>query len=304
MPPLDGVVPVIPTPFSDDESIDESSLRQAIEFVAQRKMAALCLPAYGSEFYKLTDVERETVVGIAIDQASGKIPVVAQANHPSVKVACDLARRYEQMGADIVSFAIPRQFGATDADRLDYCGQIAEAVTCPVLVQDFNPGGPTVGVDFIETAHQAHPNIAYFKLEEPLVVDKLVQIRNKLGPKVGILGGWGGYYMIESLPAGICGIMPGVPICDLLAKVYQTHREANPQAAYELFSKLLPYIAFSLQDFELFLQMEKRLMVRRGLFKTARCRSLTRTLSVEVSSHLDFLLDQMEIVLNDENLTL
>ena len=97
MPPLDGVIPVIPTPFSDDELIDEASLRQAIEFVAHRKMAALCLPAYGSEFYKLTDVEHETVVGIAIDQASGKSPVVAQANHPSVKVTCDLAHRYDQM---------------------------------------------------------------------------------------------------------------------------------------------------------------------------------------------------------------
>jgi len=303
MPTLDGVVPVIPTPFSDDESIDESSLRRTVAFVAQRQMAGLCLPAYGSEFYKLTDAERETVVGIAIDQASGKIPVVAQANHPSVKVACDLARGYERMGANIVSFAIPRQFGATDADRLHYCGQIADAVTCPVLIQDFNPGGPTVGVEFIEAAHHAHPNIAYFKLEEPLVVDKLIQVREKLAGKVGVLGGWGGYYMIESLPAGICGIMPGVPICDLLAKVYKTHRKGDPQTAYELFSKLLPYIAFSLQDFELFLQMEKRLMVRRGLFKTARCRSLTRTLSVEVSLHLDFLLDQIEMVLSTENLT-
>ena len=302
MPTLDGVVPVIPTPFSDDESIDESSLRQTVAFVAQRQMAGLCLPAYGSEFYKLTDAERETVVGIAIDQANGKIPIVAQANHPSVKVACELARGYERMGADIVSFAIPRQFGATDADRLDYCGQIANAVTCPVLIQDFNPGGPTVGVEFIEAAHHAHPNIAYFKLEEPLVVDKLIQVREKLGTKVGVLGGWGGYYMIESLPAGICGIMPGVPICDLLAKVYQTHRMGDPQTAYELFSKLLPYIAFSLQDFELFLQMEKRLMVRRGLFETTRCRSLTRTLSAEVSSHIDFLLDQIETVLKSEQL--
>ena len=120
---IDGVVPVIPIPFNPDETIDESSLRKTVDFVAEKKMAAMCLPAYGSEFYKLAEAERERVIGTAIEVNAGRIPVVAQANHGSSKIASERARRYEAMGADVISFALPQQFGATDADLLQYAGR-------------------------------------------------------------------------------------------------------------------------------------------------------------------------------------
>ena len=299
---LEGVVPVIPVPFLEDDSIDEPSLRKAVEFVATRKMKAFCLPAYGSEFYKLTDAEREQVVRIAIDQAADRALFVAQANHPSARVAAELAQHYEQLGAHVISVALPRQFAVTEQDLLAYCAKIAAAVSCPLLIQDFNPGGPTVGAEFIATLHRAHANIAYFKLEEPMIMDKLAQVRDSLGEQVGILGGWGGYYMLESMSVGICGIMPGVPICDLLQRVFDAFQKGDRQQAYDRFSSLLPYIAFTLQNFEMFLQIEKRLMVRRGLFRSARCRALTRTLSHCVSDHIDFLLDQIIAILAREQL--
>ena len=301
---IDGVVPVIPVPFEEDGSVAESGLRRAVDFVVQRGVAAMCLPAYGSEFYKLTEAERESVIAIAIDQSKRRIPVIAQANHPSAHVAADLAKRYERMGADAISFALPRQFGSTEQDLLNYCGQVSDSVSCPILIQDFNPGGPTVSPDFIATASGRHANISYFKLEEPMIIDKLVQIRDKVGDSVGILGGWGGYYMLESIPFGLCGIMPGVPICDLLDRVYRARQAGDDERAYDLFGSILPYIAFSLQDFELFLQVEKRLMVRRGLFKSDRCRPLLRTLSDSVSNYVDGLIDQIIRVIDRENLSI
>lgn len=290
---IQGIVPVIPLPFTEDESIDTPRLLAAVDFAARRQMAAVCLPAYGSEFYKLSEAERQEVVALAIEVCDGRIPVIAQANHPSAKIAAEVARRYEELGADVISFALPRQFGATETDLLDYCGKIAAAVSCPLLVQDFNPGGPTVSAEFIAAAAERFSNIAYFKLEEPMILDKLTKVRERIGDRVGILGGWGGFYMLESIAGGMCGFMPGLGVCDLLDRVFQAARNADRQTAYNLFGTVLPYIAFSLQDFELFLQLEKRLLVRRGLFVSPKCRALTRTLSPEVSRHADFLIDQV-----------
>ncbi|MEX0612589.1 MAG: dihydrodipicolinate synthase family protein [Pirellulales bacterium] len=299
---INGIVPVIPTPFTDQEAIDAPTLRTAVNFAASRKMAAICLPAYGSEFYKLSESERELVVTLAIDSCSGRIPVIAQANHPSAKIAAEVARRYEQIGADVISFALPRQFGATDDDLLNYCGRIADAVSCPILIQDFNPGGPTISADFIAIACQRHANIAYFKLEEPMILDKLVKVREKVGDRVRLLGGWGGYFMLESIAGGMCGFMPGLAVCDLLDRVYRAALAGDQHRTYDLFASLLPYIAFSLQDFEMFLQMEKRLLMRRGIFVNARCRALTRSISPEVSRHADFLINQMIRTLERERL--
>jgi 2-keto-3-deoxy-L-arabinonate dehydratase len=299
---LDGAVPVLPVPFLEDESIDEASLREVVDFTVARQIKALCIPAYASEFYKLSDAEREAVIRITIDHADGRILVVAQANHPSARVAADLARRYEGMGADVIGFALPRQFATTDPDLLAYCGRIADAVSCPILVQDFNPGGPTIDAEFIAAANERHPNITYFKLEEPMIYDKLNRIREVMGPRAGILGGWGGYYMLESVSAGVCGIMPGASICDLLDRVFRDQQRGDHQRAYELFSSVMPYIAFALQDFEMFLQIDKRLLVRRGVFKSPRCRSISRQISEGVSAHIDFLIDQVIRVISREQL--
>ena len=290
---INGVVPVIPIPFQDDESIDEASLRRCVDFVCQSQMAALCLPAYASEFYKLSEAEREQVIGIAIEANQQRIPVIAQANHASSKVAASLARRYEAMGADVISFAIPRQFGTTDADLLRYCGTIADAVSIPVLIQDFAPGKATIDADFIEQMHKQHPNFLYAKLEEPMIIDKLVRIQDKVGNQVGILEGWGGYYMLEAIPAGIVGIMPGVPYCDLLDRVYKARKAGDDERAYDLFAALLPMMNFTLQDFELFLQVEKRILVRRGIFDFANLRQLTMTPSNAVLKHVEFLIDNL-----------
>jgi dihydrodipicolinate synthase/N-acetylneuraminate lyase len=297
---INGVVPVIPIPFHDDESIDEASLRRCVDFVCCSQMAAMCLPAYASEFYKLSEAEREQVIGIAIEANQQRIPVIAQANHGSSKIAASLARRYEAMGADVISFAIPRQFGTTGTDLLRYCGIIADAVSIPVLIQDFAPGKATIDADFIEQMHKQHPNFLYAKLEEPLIIDKLVRIQDKVGDQVGILEGWGGYYMLEAIPAGIVGIMPGVPYCDLLDRVYKARKAGDDERAYDLFAALLPMMNFTLQDFELFLQVEKRMLVRRGIFDSANLRQLTMTPSRAVLKHVEFLIENLMRILARE----
>ena len=58
---IDGVVPVIPTPFCQDESIDYKALAACVHFAVECGVSAVCLPAYGSEFYKLTESERGKV---------------------------------------------------------------------------------------------------------------------------------------------------------------------------------------------------------------------------------------------------
>ena len=83
MKSLSGVVPIIPTPFTEQEEIDEGALRDLIEFAIAGKVDAVCLPAYASEFYKLTDPEKLRVVKIAVDHSAGRVKIVAQSNiHP------------------------------------------------------------------------------------------------------------------------------------------------------------------------------------------------------------------------------
>lgn len=262
---LEGVVPVIPTPFRADESIDFTGLANCVDFAIRQQIRAICLPAYGSEFYKLKETERLEVVEKALEAAADRVLVVAQSNHPSAQVAAELARRHEQMGAGVISFALPRQFALPGADLLDYCRTICEAVTVPVLIQDFNPGGQTVGADFAQCLQERCPNFLYLKLEEPLMGSKVRAIRSATNDAVGILEGWGGMYTLDLISAGICGLMPGLGAADLLQRIWQLGTDRRMDDALDLFQVLLPQLVFTLQNLELFLCLEKQLLAARGV---------------------------------------
>ena len=229
---VQGIVPVVPIPFREDESIDEQVLRQEIDFAAACGVSAICLPAYGSEFYKLSEEERHRVVRIAVEQGAGRLLVIAQSNHVSARVALSIARANVQAGADLVSIAIPRTFALSDDDLLRFLQQVLKGIDVPCLIQDFNPGGATVSVDFVMQLHSECPNFQYLKLEEPLAAPKVRAILNPTHGEVGVLEGWGGLYMMELIPVGICGVMPGLAIADILNRVFHLRKEGRSAEAF------------------------------------------------------------------------
>ena len=263
---LYGVVPIIPTPFTDNEEVDEQALRRLVDFAVSNGVQAACLPAYASEFYKLTDDEKLQVVRIAVEQSAGRIQIIAQSNHPSLKVAVKLAQANVKAGADIISLAVPRIFGLTEESIKEYLSGFLESIPeTPVLIQDFNPGGSSISVKFIKELMEAHSNFKYLKLEEPLCAPKFEEIIKATAGKVGLLEGWGGLYMLELIPVGITGVMPGLAVSDVLQKIFNLRKNGQNDEAFELFEKVMPQIFFALQNMELFHYIEKELLIARGV---------------------------------------
>jgi len=284
-----GVIPVIPTPFDERDQVDIESLGRLVDFAAAARVKAACLPAYGSEFYKLSEAERADVVREAVRVAGGRLKIVAQSNHASSRLAAEMAKRHEDAGAGLISFALPRMFALTEDDLLRYAETVARAVKVPVLVQDFNPGGASVGASFARRLHEAAPNFRFLKLEEPMMGPKVRSIREATQEKVGVLEGWGGMYLLELLPAGICGVMPGLAVLDLFQTLVRNLREGDAATGVRIFERILPFIVYSLQNMELFHHCEKLLLVRRGVLRSARVREAGLTLDAGARAYLDFL---------------
>jgi len=270
---LFGVVPIVPTPFREDEEIDEDALRRLIDFAISGGIKAVCLPAYASEFYKLSDDEKLRVVKIAVEHAAGRIKIVAQSNSPSLKIAIRLAQANVKAGADVISLAVPRIFGLPEDSIREYLsGFLSSIPTTPVLIQDFNPGGSSISVAFIKQLMEEHSNFKYLKLEEPLCAPKFGEIIKTTGGKVGLFEGWGGLYMLELTPLGIAGVMPGLAVADILQKVFVLRKEGKNDEAFDLFEKVMPQIFFSLQSMELFHYAEKELLIARGVLTNSVAR--------------------------------
>ena len=297
---LKGVVPIVPTPFLPDGGVDLVSLHPLLEFAVSSGVCAVCLPAYASEFYKLLERERTDLVSEALRALDGRLPLIAQVNHASARVAAEMAMEFERQGAAAISVAVPRLFSLPERDLLRYFDRVLEVITVPLVIQDFNPGGATVSIEFVKSLHRNHEHFGYLKLEEPLMSAKVQSIVSETAGAVGVVDGWGGMYMLELIDAGICGVMPGLGVSDLLQIVWDLAREGKKDAAYQLFQGLLPQITYSLQNMEFFHHAEKALLMARGVLAGATVRDATLTLNEIDRAHIDFLNRQILSVVSSQ----
>jgi len=299
---IDGVVPIIPTPFNGDEQIDCSSLRGLIEFAHAAGACAVCLPAYASEFYKLSEAERRLVVDEAVAASAGRVPVIGQVNYPSARLAVEAAVYAQRAGATAIAAAVPRLFSLSERDLLRYFDRLLTAIEIPLIIQDFNPGGSTIGPDFIVSLHRVHPHFRYVKLEDPLMGSKIKSILDATHGEVGVIEGWGGMYVMELVPVGISGIMPGLGLTDLLTRVFRLLRQNQMDEAFRIFQGVLPQIVFSLQHMELFHPAEKMLLQARGILSQIAVRDLRMELWESDRNYIVFLNNKVLELLDQLNM--
>ncbi|MGA2983808.1 MAG: dihydrodipicolinate synthase family protein [Terriglobia bacterium] len=286
---IDGIIPIIPTPFDEEDRIDSAALGRLLDFACGIDVCAVCLPAYASEFYKLSDAERRDIVAKAIEQVHHRLPVIAQANAGAAVHATELARFAQDAGAAAVSVAVPRQFAVAEKDLLRYFDRILSRIDVPLVLQDFNPGGPTVSTSFITELHRRHPHFRWVKLEEPLMAARVAAILEATSGEVGVIEGWGGMYLLELVAAGICGVMPSLSLADLLARAFRLAKDGHRREAYAVFTGTLPQIVYSLQNMEIYHHAEKRLLAARGIISAPLVRDLRRDLDPLDAAHIDFL---------------
>ncbi len=293
MKTIEGVVPVMLAPFTEDESLDLSAIGRMVEFAIACGARQTCLPAYGSEFYKLSEDERVQFVATAVKASAGRLMIMGQANHGSAKIAAELARKMEAAGADFISLALPRLFPIGEDDLVRYAARVADAISIPLMIQDFNPGGATVEASFCIKLHERCPNFRYIKLEEPRMASKMVAIHQGTNHGVGVLEGWGGLYMPELVPHGCVGSIPGYVLADVLCRVYQELKYGDRATGWRLFSEVTPFINFTLENFELYHHCEKQLLVERGVLTNAVVRDFTTYLDPVGQDYLNFLAERL-----------
>jgi uncharacterized protein (DUF2147 family) len=72
---LEGVVPVLPTPLSENLQLDEAGLRHLVRFCIKKGFSGVVVLGSAGEFPYLSFDEKERVMAVAAEEGSGRIPV-------------------------------------------------------------------------------------------------------------------------------------------------------------------------------------------------------------------------------------
>jgi 4-hydroxy-tetrahydrodipicolinate synthase len=122
------------TPFRRDLSLDEETLRRLVRRQIDAGIDFLVPCGTTGESPTLTRAEHLRVVGIALEEARGKVPVLAGASGYNTSEVIELARELERMGVDGILSVTPYYNKPTQEGLYQHYKAIASAIRLPIVV--------------------------------------------------------------------------------------------------------------------------------------------------------------------------
>ncbi len=129
-----GCGTAIVTPFAADGSLDEVTLRKLVRRQIDHGIHFLVPCGTTGESPTLTRDEHLRVVAITIEEAKGKVPVVAGAGGYNTHDVIELAREVEKLGAQGLLSVTPYYNRPTQEGLYRHFKAIADAVPLPMIV--------------------------------------------------------------------------------------------------------------------------------------------------------------------------
>ncbi len=280
---LAGVHSVLVTPFANDESLDEESLRQLIAFYANAGVDGVVVLGVLGEADRLSDRERERVIAVAVDEAR-EIPVTVGITHNATRITVERARAAAAAGASAVMVGPPP--GRLEREHFL---AVMDAIALPVVVQDYPAAsGVRMTVEFLASLGQVT-----VKLEDPPTPAKISALR-RAGSGAAILGGLGGVAVLDELNAGADGVMTGFAFPEMLVEILDAHRQGAWQRSRRAFEQALPLIVYEAQP-GVGVALRKEILRRRGAITNATVRAPARELDRQTCLGLDSLFEARRV---------
>jgi 4-hydroxy-tetrahydrodipicolinate synthase len=151
------------TPFRKDLSLDEETMRRLVRRQIEAGINFLVPCGTTGESPTLSREEHLRVVAITIEEAKGKVPVLAGAGGNDTHHVIEMAREAERLGADGILSVTPYYNKPTQEGLYHHFKATAEAVSLPIILYNVPP--------------RTNVNI------DPPTVRRLAEIENIIGVK-------------------------------------------------------------------------------------------------------------------------
>ncbi len=137
-----GSMPALVTPFKDGK-FDEPSFRALVDWQISSGSHGLVPVGTTGESPTLSHAEHRRVIDVCLDEARGRLPVIAGAGSNNTVEAIELARHAEKAGADAVLVVTPYYNKPTQEGLYQHFKAINDAIGIPILIYNI-PGRSVV----------------------------------------------------------------------------------------------------------------------------------------------------------------
>lgn len=147
---LTGSLVAIATPMHEDGSLDTPALRRLIDWHIDQGTAGIVVVGTTGESPTVSVEEHCELIRVAVEQAGGRVPVIAGTGANSTAEAIELTAFAKKVGADSCLSVVPYYNKPTQEGLYRHFRTIAERIGLPVIL--YNVPGRTVADLANETA--------------------------------------------------------------------------------------------------------------------------------------------------------
>ncbi len=277
---LEGIAPILFTPFDDNGDIDAAGLRKIVRFEVDGGVHAIGINGFASEAYKMTDDERLENVAIVAGELADALPLIIGIAPTSLEAAVKQARQLARFRPAALMTLPPATMDNGARALVDFYIDFGRASDVPIIIQQA-PHIPMYrhtelpAEALAEIAVEA-PAVKYFKIEGPGSAAKMKALAPLLRSGTLMFGGGGGITALDELRSGAGGLIPGVGFNEIFLAAWDKWREGEPDAAAGIIAEGDALIkAVSGRGHEVSLHMRKQLMKRHGAINYAYVRRPT-----------------------------
>jgi 4-hydroxy-tetrahydrodipicolinate synthase len=144
--PFTGVGTALITPFAKDGSVDESAVKRLAKRQIDGGVHFLSPCGTTGEAPTLTHRDKLRVVELVVEEANGRVPVLAGAGGYDTREVIELARDVERVGADGILSVTPYYNKPTPEGLYQHFKAIAESTRLPIVLYNV-PGRTGINMD-------------------------------------------------------------------------------------------------------------------------------------------------------------
>ncbi len=175
---ITGSIVALVTPMHEDGSVDFDALRRLIDWHIAEGTDCIGVVGTTGESPTVNVEEHHEIIRVAVEQAGGRVPIMAGAGANSTAEAIELSHFCKEVGADCTLQVVPYYNKPTQEGMYRHFRAIAEATDIPMVL--YNVPGRTVADLQADTVLRlaAIPNIVGIK-EATGNIDRALQILRK-----------------------------------------------------------------------------------------------------------------------------
>ncbi|MFZ0890615.1 MAG: dihydrodipicolinate synthase family protein [Candidatus Binataceae bacterium] len=132
MEQLEGVYVVLLSAFRDG-NVDRTAMRHMVEHFITEGVSGLVVLGSNGEFPYLSDTEKRELIDVTVDQARGRVPVIAGSGYMGTEQTLALTEYAREAGADAALIALPIYYPLSFADVKRHYRRIATESGFPIL---------------------------------------------------------------------------------------------------------------------------------------------------------------------------